>query len=30
MMKGLKYIGGYRASIVESGTITVDDAINIT
>jgi MOSC domain-containing protein YiiM len=27
IMKGLKYIGGYRASIVESGIITVNDEI---
>lgn len=27
IMKGLKYIGGYRASIINSGTISVNDAI---
>jgi hypothetical protein len=29
MMKGLKYIGGYRASIVQSGTIKVGDEIKL-
>lgn len=28
MMKGLKYIGGYRAVIVQSGVISVGDEIN--
>ena len=28
MMKGLKYIGGYRAVIVQSGVITVGDEIS--
>lgn len=28
MMKGLKYIGGYRAVIVQSGVISVGDKIN--
>jgi len=27
IMKGLKYIGGYRATIVQSGTISVNDKI---
>ncbi len=29
MMKGLKYIGGYRAVIVQSGAITLGDEVNI-
>jgi len=29
MMQGLKYIGGYRATIVESGVIEVGDAVMI-
>ena len=29
MMRGLKYIGGYRAVIMKSGTITVADKIQI-
>lgn len=29
MMKGLKYIGGYRAVIVQSGVISVGDEINL-
>ena len=29
MMTGLKYIGGYRASIVQSGTFSVGDEIRI-
>ncbi|GIU00123.1 hypothetical protein TSL6_06290 [Sulfurovum sp. TSL6] len=29
MMKGLKYIGGYRAVIVQSGVISVGDEVNI-
>ena len=27
MMKALKYIGGYRATIIQSGVISVDDDI---
>jgi len=27
IMKGLKYIGGYRASIIQSGIISVNDEI---
>jgi len=29
MMRGLKYIGGYRAKIIQSGLIRVDDDIRI-
>ena len=29
MMSGLKYIGGYRASIVESGVIGVGDEVQV-
>jgi len=29
-MQGLKYIGGYRAKIIKSGIISVDDKIIIT
>lgn len=29
MMQGLKYIGGYRAVIVQSGAITLGDEVNI-
>lgn len=29
MMKGLKYIGGYRAKIIKSGTISIDDIVQI-
>jgi hypothetical protein len=29
MMNGLKYIGGYRATIIQSGTISVGDTINL-
>jgi len=30
MMTGLKYIGGYRADIIKSGFICVDDEVRIT
>ena len=29
MMEGLKYIGGYRATIIQSGVIGIDDEIKI-